>query len=88
VAITTTLTHLVGKPLARLHYNQQMYDANFRYSLVRVRECSEQIALLKARTWSTPASWDFWRLRLKHLPHDGAEHEVRHSLHRPFIRDP
>jgi vitamin B12/bleomycin/antimicrobial peptide transport system ATP-binding/permease protein len=47
VTITTTLTHKVGKPLSRLTYNQQMYDANFRFSLVRVRECSEQIALLK-----------------------------------------
>jgi putative ATP-binding cassette transporter len=47
VAITTTITHVIGKPLARLTYNQQMYDANFRFSLVRVRESSEQIALLK-----------------------------------------
>lgn len=46
-AISTLITHLVGKPLSRLTYNQQMYDANFRFSLVRVRECSEQIALLK-----------------------------------------
>jgi len=45
--ITTFLTHKVGKPISRLTYNQQMYDANFRFSLVRVRECSEQIALLK-----------------------------------------
>ncbi len=44
--ITTTLTHLVGKPLSRLTYSQQMYDANFRFSLVRFRESSEQIALL------------------------------------------
>jgi len=46
-AFETIVTHLVGKPLSRLTYNQQMYDANFRYSLVRVRECSEQIALLR-----------------------------------------
>lgn len=45
--IVTFVTHLVGKPLSRLQYNQQMYDANFRFSLVRVRECSEQIALMK-----------------------------------------
>lgn len=45
--IETVSSHLVAKPLARLNYNQQMYDANFRYSLVRVRECSEQIALLQ-----------------------------------------
>ena len=47
VVITTSATHIVGKPLSRLNYNQQMYDANFRFSLVRVRESSEQIALLK-----------------------------------------
>lgn len=46
-AFETIVTHLVGHPLSRLSYNQQMYDANFRYSLVRVRECSEQIALLR-----------------------------------------
>lgn len=45
--ISTLITHWIGKPLSRLTYNQQMYDANFRFSLVRVRECSEQIALLK-----------------------------------------
>lgn len=47
VFITTFIAHKIGKPLSRLTFNQQMYDANFRYSLVRVRECSEQIALLK-----------------------------------------
>jgi putative ATP-binding cassette transporter len=46
-AITTFLTHIVGKPLSRLTYDQQMYDANFRFSLVRFRENSEQIALLR-----------------------------------------
>lgn len=45
--ITTAVTHWVGHPLARLQYNQQMYDANFRYALVRVRESSEQIALMR-----------------------------------------
>ena len=46
-AVETIITHLVGKPLARLQYNQQMYAANYRFALVRVRECSEQIALLR-----------------------------------------
>jgi putative ATP-binding cassette transporter len=46
-AVETLITHLVGKPLARLQYNQQMYAANYRFALVRVRECSEQIALLR-----------------------------------------
>ncbi len=46
-ALETIITHLIGKPLARLQYNQQMYAANYRFALVRVRECSEQIALLR-----------------------------------------
>jgi len=45
--ITTFIVHNVGKPLSRLNYNQLMYDANFRFALVRFRENSEQIALLK-----------------------------------------
>jgi putative ATP-binding cassette transporter len=46
-AVETVITHLIGKPLSRLNYDQQMYSANFRFALVRVRECSEQIALLR-----------------------------------------
>ena len=42
----TTLTHLIGWPLAVLNFNQQRYEADFRFNLVRVRENSEQIALL------------------------------------------
>jgi putative ATP-binding cassette transporter len=42
----TALTHLIGRPLVRLNFNQQRYEADFRFSLVRVRENSEQIALL------------------------------------------
>ena len=44
--VGTALTHLIGRPLARLNFNQQRYEADFRFSLVRVRENSEQIALL------------------------------------------
>ncbi|MDR3465704.1 MAG: ABC transporter ATP-binding protein/permease [Xanthobacteraceae bacterium] len=45
--IGTILTHLIGWPLARLNFQQQAYEADFRFNLVRVRENSEQIALLK-----------------------------------------
>jgi putative ATP-binding cassette transporter len=44
--IGTALTHLIGWPLVRLNFNQQRYEADFRFNLVRVRENSEQIALL------------------------------------------
>jgi putative ATP-binding cassette transporter len=42
----TTLTHLIGWPLISLNFRQQQFEADFRFNLVRVRENSEQIALL------------------------------------------
>ncbi len=45
--IGTWLTHLVGWPLVNLDFFQQRYEADFRFNLVRARESSEQIALLK-----------------------------------------
>jgi putative ATP-binding cassette transporter len=44
--VGTVLTHLIGKPLIGLDYRQQQFEADFRFNLVRVRENSEQIALL------------------------------------------
>ena len=46
-AVGTLLTHLIGRPLIALNFNQQRYEADFRFNLVRVRENSEQIALLR-----------------------------------------
>jgi putative ATP-binding cassette transporter len=43
----TVLTHLIGWPLVGIDYRQQQYEADFRFNLVRVRENSEQIALLR-----------------------------------------
>ena len=42
----TLLTHLIGWPLVALNFDQQRFEADFRFNLVRVRENSEQIALL------------------------------------------
>jgi putative ATP-binding cassette transporter len=44
--IGTLLTHLIGWPLVSLNFRQQRFEADFRFNLVRVRENSEQIALL------------------------------------------
>jgi putative ATP-binding cassette transporter len=41
----TWLTHWIGKPLPQLNFAQQRYEADFRFSLVRVRESAEGIAL-------------------------------------------
>src|SRR5207244_4507391 len=42
----TALTHWIGWPLVNLNFRQQRFEADFRFNLVRVRENSEQIALL------------------------------------------
>jgi putative ATP-binding cassette transporter len=42
----TLITHLIGHPLVRLNFNQQRFEADFRYHLVRIRENGEQVALL------------------------------------------
>ena len=39
------LMNVVGRPLIRLNFMQQRYEANFRYSLVRLRENAEGVAL-------------------------------------------
>lgn len=43
----TVLTHWIGSPLVHLDFSQQRLEADFRFNLVRVRENSEQIALLQ-----------------------------------------
>jgi vitamin B12/bleomycin/antimicrobial peptide transport system ATP-binding/permease protein len=46
----TILTHWIGWPLAALNFQQQRFEADFRFNLVRVRENSEQIALLRGES--------------------------------------
>ncbi|PWC34532.1 ABC transporter ATP-binding protein [Azospirillum sp. TSO35-2] len=41
----TWITHRIGKPLARLSFDQQRYEADFRFALVRLRENAESVAL-------------------------------------------
>lgn len=43
----TALTFYLGRPLVRLNFRQQRYEADFRFSLIRVRENGESIALYK-----------------------------------------
>ena len=45
-ALATLITHWIGKPLIRLNFEQQRYEADFRFSLARLREYGEQVALL------------------------------------------
>lgn len=45
-AIGTYFANRIGKPLVHLKYEQERYEANFRFGMARIRENSEQIALL------------------------------------------
>jgi vitamin B12/bleomycin/antimicrobial peptide transport system ATP-binding/permease protein len=43
----TLLTDWIGRPLVRLNFDKQRYEADFRFSLVRFRENSEGVALYR-----------------------------------------
>jgi putative ATP-binding cassette transporter len=45
--VGTWLTHVIGRALVGLDFNQQRYEADFRFSLVRLRENSEGVALYR-----------------------------------------
>ena len=45
--VGTWLTHKIGKRLIGLNFDQQRYEADFRFSLVRFRENTEGVALYK-----------------------------------------
>jgi putative ATP-binding cassette transporter len=45
-ATGTLVTHLIGRPLVRIMFTRQKVEADFRFSLARLREYSEQVALL------------------------------------------
>jgi putative ATP-binding cassette transporter len=43
----TWVTDLLGRPLVRLNFDRQRYEADFRFSLVRFRENTEGVALYR-----------------------------------------
>ncbi len=51
----TLLTSWIGMPLIRLRFDQQRYEADFRFSLVRLRENAENVAFYggEAREFDT-----------------------------------
>ena len=53
--VNTALTFIIGRPLIRLSFLQQRFEAFFRYNLMRIRENAEQIALYKAEPYERSA---------------------------------
>ncbi|HLW93142.1 MAG TPA: ABC transporter ATP-binding protein/permease [Roseiarcus sp.] len=52
----TLIAHWIGRALVNLYFAQQRFEANFRFGLARVREYSEQIALLAGEDNETRAA--------------------------------
>ncbi|HVB89489.1 MAG TPA: ABC transporter ATP-binding protein/permease [Beijerinckiaceae bacterium] len=46
-SVGTIVTHLIGRSLVALFFLRQRFEANFRFSLARLREYGEQVALLR-----------------------------------------
>ncbi|MDE2333941.1 MAG: ABC transporter ATP-binding protein/permease [Rhodospirillales bacterium] len=73
----TWITHKIGKPLVQLNFQQQRYEADFRFALVRLRENTEGVALyageqeenqtLRQRFHSIAANWWAIMQRMKWL---------------------
>ena len=61
--IGTWITHLVGRPLIKLNFDQQRFEADFRFSLVRLRENAEEVTLLAGE----PAEAERLRDRFSHV---------------------
>ena len=80
--IGTALTHLIGRPLIALNFQQQRYEADFRFNLVRVRENSEQIALLDGERGRARPPADAIRQCRRQLARDHVAAEEAHLLHR------
>jgi len=64
----TVLTHRIGWPLIPLNFQQQRFEADFRFNLVRTRENSEQIAPTGLRSCSGRKSSCSLRRAIRRLP--------------------
>ena len=64
------LTQRIGSALVGLNFMQQRYEADFRFNLVRVRENSEQIALLDGETAEKQRLLDRFGARGRQLDDD------------------
>src|SRR5260370_36172035 len=84
--VGTWLTHLVGRPLALLTFMQQRFEADFRLSLLRLRENAEGVALyggeseepagMRSRLASVVNNWRaiMQRTKLLNSPVYGSHH--------------
>lgn len=65
--VGTTLTVLIGRRLVRLNFNQLRYEADFRYSLIHVRNNAESIAFYQGEEPELKHILDRFRAVLKNF---------------------
>ena len=60
--VGTWLAHKVGRQLIGLNYDQQRYEADFRFNMIRVRENSESIAFYRGESPETRGFEDRFKM--------------------------
>jgi hypothetical protein len=79
------LTYLIGRPLVRVNFELERYNADFRYRMTRIRENAESIALYRGEEDEErpparrlrPHLFDLARLHEIHQAADGADRVLR-----------
>ena len=67
-ALGTWVTHVAGKKLVGLNFVQQRYEADFRFSMMRMRENAESIAFYSGEGRETNGSGDLTNDRCSQVP--------------------
>lgn len=65
--VGTWLAHIVGRKLIKLNYDQQRYEADFRFNMIRVRENSESIAFYRGESPELNSFGDRFKMVVKNF---------------------
>jgi vitamin B12/bleomycin/antimicrobial peptide transport system ATP-binding/permease protein len=77
----TVITHLIGRPLIGLYFQRQHMEADFRFSLARLREYTEQVSLLNGEDAEKKNGWRTLRGADRQLPRARLSTDASHRIH-------